>query len=589
MTHKLRLLGFASLIALGACSSGTIGPAERVGEASMRSAESSILRQRNQLAPQDVSPVRSVDEVFTGATARRNDRGEAIPREWERMDGFVARRSTPMQLFEIASLITEVTKLPVTFAPDVLGGAASTGATPAVAPATAATGGGPDINAVLSQMGLAGGGGSNFAGGNLAGASGGMIRPVASSRNAMRVEYAGRLSGFLNSVGSHFGVGWEYSGGEIRMFRNQTRTFTINALPAAINLTTNQSADSASSASGGAGQATAASTGTASQKLSTDVSIKIWEDITSQVNNIVGGDGRVTSSVSTGTITVTAPMSTQARVQSFMDRQNERLSKQVLVSAQVLQVDLNEGDNYSLDVQGLFSRAADYGITFGNTANLAAQLATVANPSLSFGVTNPNSRFAGTGAMVEALSTRGRVSVRQTVSLMTMNGIPAPLQVANTRGYLASVSTSDGTSATGGTGGTTTRTTLVPGQVTTGFSMSLLPRVNPSGGSLLMQFAINMSELVGPNDGFRTFSSNGSTIQLPDVNTRSFVQQAEVPNGASLVLTGFEQTRDTSERRGTGIPEFMGLGGRQVGNRGRTAIVIILTPQVMSQRVITSD
>ena len=594
------LLASASLLGLSACSSGTIGGAEAIGEARTRDVERAMLRQRDQLAPQDIAPIRSVDAVFTGGVARRNDRGEPLPRQWERLDGFTARRSTPMQLFEISTMITEITKIPVSLSSDITSPTsnANANAQSARSPFQGDAQSSGDINAILGQMGLVPAGAvrppNMVAGGNLTGASGDVIRPVLGTRNAMKVEYHGRLSGFLNAVTSHFGIGWEYANQEIRFFRNQTRTFTINALPAAISLQTTQQADASAGGGGGGSSGGATNKGAANQTLSTDVSIKIWEEMTAQVNNIVGGEGRVTSSVSTGTIAVTAPPVTLARVQNYMDRQNERLSRQVLVSVQVLQVDLSESDSYTLDMQGLFKEAGRFGVSFGNLGGAVTPLAngalgsTTRSPGLSFGVANPSSNWNGTGALAEALSTRGRVSVRQTASLMTMNGIPAPLQIANTRGYLASVSVSDSTTG-GGSGSNTARTTLVPGQVTTGFSLSLLPRVREDGGSLMMQFAINMSELVGPKDGFREFSSNGNSIQLPDVNTRSFVQQAEVPNGASLVLTGFEQNRDVATRRGAGLPEFMGLGGAQLGNRGRTAIVIILTPQVVTQRLISND
>jgi type II secretory pathway component GspD/PulD (secretin) len=119
--------------------------------------------------------------------------------------------------------------------------------------------------------------------------------------------------------------------------------------------------------------------------------------------------------------------------------------------------------------------------------------------------------------------------------------------------------------------------------------MSLLPRIDPDGEGLLMQFAINLSDLQGAQNGFDTFSTNGSTIQLPNINSRNFVQQAEVPNGSTLVLTGFEQVNDNADRKGTGDPSFMGLGGSQVGTRGRTAIVILMTPTVVTSRLISNE
>ena len=182
------------------------------------------------------------------------------------------------------------------------------------------------------------------------------------------------------------------------------------------------------------------------------------------------------------------------------------------------------------------------------------------------------------------------MSLRTSTSVTTINGVPAPVQVANTRGYVQSVSVSDGT--TSGSSTSTTRTSIQPGSVTTGFSMSLLPRIDPDGQAVLMQYNINLSELVGAVNGFETFTSpdGRATVQLPNVNSRNFVQQARVPNGATLVLTGFEQTSNNADRQGSfGDAGFMGLGGHQVGQRNRTAIVVLMTPTVVSNQVITAE
>lgn len=613
MIRTVTPVALAALL-LSGCAFRTVGPAEQASESSMRDAQRLLDEGRRPLVPEQVGAVRLVDQVYTGGTARRAENGVPLPRQWERDNGFVLRRATLMRLFEIGTAITEVTRIPVSFAPDVTNasGAGGAGGAGGGAPAAGAMagnmGGGPDINAMLNGMGL--GPTANPAmgpvsQGNTAGAMGGMIRPLVGTRDAMKVEFQGRLSQFMNQVASHFGVAWEYRNGEIQIFRNVTRTYTVHALPSNISLNSSLAAEN--NAEGGSG---AGATGGSNQRVESDVSVKIWDEVKAGVQGIVGSYGQVTAALSTGTITVTAPPQIATRVQSYLESQNERLGRQVSVSVQVLQVELSDGDNYSLDLQGVFNQAGQFGFGFGNAATVG-RVATVvgqvieagapaaattmltgapamgAAPGVGMGVFNPGSRYNGTNALIQALSTKGRVSTRQTASVVTLNGVPAPLQIANTRGYVRQVSVTSG--ASGASGGSTTQTQLETGTVTTGFNLSLLPRIDPDGQGLLMQFGVNLSELVGSQNGFETFSSNGSTVQLPNVNSRNFVQQAEVPNGATLVLTGFEQVNETSRREGTGTPEFMGLGGRQNATRGRTAVVILMTPTVVSRRVITAQ
>jgi type IVB pilus formation R64 PilN family outer membrane protein len=589
---KKIILGLSTAMMLSGCSYGNVSGAEKQAEGSSRDMTRLLDQARHPLLPANLDRVKQTDDVYTdGGVARRSDRGSPLPTTWERPQGFTLVRSTPMQLFEIGTAITDITRLPVTFAPDVFSSTqVAPVATPTMqgAPVTQS----PDLNSLLNGMGL----GANQ-GGNTAGVVGNSIRSVTGNRTAMKVDFNGRLSQFLNQVSAQFGVAWEYGDGEIRIFRNITKTYTIHALPSNISLSSALTADNNAAAStGGTGGTSSGATGGSNQKVTSDVSIKIWDDITKAVNGIVGSQGTVTTAVSTGTITVTAPSPVISKVQSYLDGQNERLSRQVSVSIQVLSVQLTDNDNYTLDVAGLFSQAGNYGIAFGNAAGGAVSLAggvlnsvtpLVSGNGGGANIGVANGPLKGTSALIQALSEKGRVSVKTTTSVTTLNGVPAPVQVANTRGYVASISVSNygGSSSSG----TTSQTSLTPGSVTTGFSMSLLPRIDPDGEGLLMQFAINLSDLQGAQNGFDTFSTNGSTIQLPNINSRNFVQQAEVPNGSTLVLTGFEQVNDNADRKGTGDPSFMGLGGSQVGTRGRTAIVILMTPTVVTSRLISNE
>lgn len=618
MTKFPAILRPFALILLSGCAIGTVGTATRVADTASKDASNYMNEAHQALPPAHVSRVNVSDEVWTTGTARRSDHGEPLPRTWERDNSFVIKRATPIPLFEIGTEITNITRLPVTFSPDVENESAQS--PQAAAPAAPAAPGAPpgpgqrppsppDINAMLGSMGLAPGGQANLAAGNVSGAQGGVIHSISGTKNAMKVNFQGSLSQFLNQMSAHFNVSWEYSGGEIRIFRNVTRTYTVHALPSSIDLHSTLTADASSQdTSGGGGGGGGGTTTGSNQKVNSTVNIEIWKDISSAVTAIVGTFGHVSTAVSTGTITVSAPPAIISRVQDYLDGQNERLNKQVSVSVQVLNLDILDADNYSFDLQGIFQKASNFGFSFGTLGGALSGLANVANGTTgnpysgmastisngsgaSFGVINPNSNWRGTNGVMQALSTAGRVTVRTTASVTTLNGVPAPLQVSNTRGYVSNIMVT--AFPTIGAGSPTSQTQLTTSSVTTGFSLSLLPRVNADNTGLLLQFGINISDLNGAQNGFDIYTTpdGTETVQLPNVNSRNFVQQAFVPNGSTLVLAGFEQNANNATSTGVGTPGFMGLGGSQVGKAERTLIVILMTPVVLSNTapLVTSD
>jgi type II secretory pathway component GspD/PulD (secretin) len=153
--------------------------------------------------------------------------------------------------------------------------------------------------------------------------------------------------------------------------------------------------------------------------------------------------------------------------------------------------------------------------------------------------------------------------------------------VANTRGYAAQVSV---TQSTGGTGAAAPTASITPGSITTGFNLHLLPKIR-NDGSILLQYGMNISELVGADNGFDTFSSNGSSIQLPNVNQRNFIQEAILPNSSTLVLTGFEQVQSSATKNGPFNSSLFALGGSNSSALSRQILVITISPTVLDASV----
>ena len=153
-------------------------------------------------------------------------------------------------------------------------------------------------------------------------------------------------------------------------------------------------------------------------------------------------------------------------------------------------------------------------------------------------------------------------------SVTTLNSQPVPVQVARQTGYLQSISTT-----TTGTSGTT-QTSLTPGTVTTGFNMNLVPAIYEDG-RMLLQYAISISDLAG----LTSVASNGQTIQVPEINTRNFLQRVGIKSGQTLILSGFERQSDTWNK--SQMFKSTLTGGGYTTNTTRDVIVIMITPVVL--------
>lgn len=107
--------------------------------------------------------------------------------------------------------------------------------------------------------------------------------------------------------------------------------------------------------------------------------------------------------------------------------------------------------------------------------------------------------------------------------------------------------------------------------------MMLLPRIIDQDNMLLM---ITLSMSSKPT--FTTFTSNGSSVQTADYDTKNLSPKVKLRSGQTLVLTGFEENSENATKSGVGDPGFFGLGGSRVRTTGHSVLVVLITPVVDS-------
>jgi type IVB pilus formation R64 PilN family outer membrane protein len=479
--------------------------------------------------------------------------------------------TTVTSLPELAERITLRSGIPTKVSPDALAASYSTlhgggggGGGGATHGGAASTSGNGALKLPPLPLGNPGGGSSGSIGGMSSRSSG----PV-------RIAYSnGDFKGLLDTTSARFGVYWKYVNGTVQFYHTDSRTFQISAIPGDSTFTANVTSGSSSTggassgsggSSGGSGSSASGVDSNNSQNTAVSSQLSVYSSIEKSIASMLSSYGKAVASPATGTITVVDTPDSLDRVATFLENENRSLSRQVTINVTVLTVTLSNSDEYGINwnlvYSGLLNR---YGIQNSVAASPGAT-------GFSVGVLNTaNSKFAGSSVIINALSQQGKVRRNTTASVVTLNNQPVPVQVATQTSYLKSSQTTN-------TGLTGTTTTLTPGMITAGFNMSILPHVL-NNGTVMLQFSTDISAL----RGIRTVTSNGSSIESPELDTRNFLQRVAMKSNETLIISGYEANDDNIDKQGVGRPNNYLFGGGYNGKSNKEVIVILITPTTTS-------
>ncbi len=397
-------------------------------------------------------------------------------------------------------------------------------------------------------------------------------------RKTVDVAYTGKLSGLLSQIATDLDLLWYYDKDSIVFYETETRTYTLYALGTDVSYQSSVQTDDGN-------------------QVSLESTLKEWDEVESTISSIVNAskNAQFTVSRSLGTITVTASPSVLNRVSDYIAKQNRRLSQLVTIDVKVLQVSLSNESAFGLNLAAAINSASGLNIVANPKNNLATTEASSMNVavlsntvSALTGATHIDAsgavaggaytndqinngsmaRMAGTNALIEALAKQGKVSLVTNVGVTTRNNRVAPVTNTRTTGYIKRFESRTFT--------TVESSTVDQDNLETGFSMQLLPNILENGKILLL-FKMSIRELLRMS----TQTIGEVTLQLPEVEERSFMQEVIMESGQMLVVSGFEKQKNNDTRYGLGDPDFMALSGSRETAASREVLVVILTPQVL--------
>lgn len=390
------------------------------------------------------------------------------------------------------------------------------------------------------------------------------------SPQLLSINYQGPLSGLLDIAANKSGLWWKFSNGRLMFYRTETQTFYLPAIAIKSSGKTSITTDTDT----GVTSSTSPSTLSGGVTSIGQYAVDVWGEL-EKTAKTVGGNAQIVANPSLGSVTVTGTPTQVRNVEEWVKNLSENLSQQVSITVRIYKVKVTREDNYNWNPSVVFnSLSSPYGISL--TGPQAPNILSGMTPFQLAGnvldsATGSAAKYSGSQLAFQALSTLGRVTETMHQTVVTLNGQPAPIQVANQLTYLAS--TTPGAATTIGTA--PVPPTLTPATLTTGFTGMFLPRI--VNGKILL--AMNLTSSILINMGS---AGNGeSNIQTPNVDTSTFPQSVILTPGDSLLLTGLQLDNGKTSQNGVGSPNNYAFGGGVGSNTGKQLIAIVITAKVL--------
>jgi len=388
------------------------------------------------------------------------------------------------------------------------------------------------------------------------------------------IDYSGSLKGALDALSMSMNAHYQVKAREILWSALETKTFDISFMPGTSNYFVGQEQNQSNQTNTTNPAGIPLNQLNDSQYSNLSGQLSVWRDLENTVNQLKSHEGRVVVSESTTTLTVSDHPSNVSAISRYIEQLNRRLSQQVGIKVQVLEVELNKNFNYGIDWNLLTSALGTRFHIIGNAgsaANIVNENLNSNNTALSrIGIGS-----SGADVFIQALKQQGKVRVVTEPEVVTMNNQIAAIRITQSVGYIESVSQTNSQFFS--------TNSINPGSITDGFTLYLLPKVQNE--DVFMQISSTIANLerlekvsTAPDNNSRNGTTQYQAIQVPTLAQKSFNQRSLVRTGTTLIIAGYKRLRDA-----TNETSFFGVD--PLGGRGATSsnveTLVLITPTIL--------
>lgn len=411
----------------------------------------------------------------------------------------------------------------------------------------------------------------------------------------VNLNYSGNIKGALDLLAAKTGYVYEINGNHIYWKAFITKTFNIAFMPGSSNYLVGKdksgsSGGAATSGGGGGGGSSGGGSGGGATTVDATTSgasqdeysnmqgkLSVWDDLKDTIASMLSPQGTVIVSESTTTITVKDHPNNINQVSGYIKKINAFLSQEVMLKVQVLQVNLSSSFENGINWNLVTNFVQGTKFAFNGNFSQPISLSPIAGGSAPSAIGFKNANGASS-VLFNALSQQGKVSIATEPTVVTTNAQVASINITSTVGYLAQV---ENTTTNDQTTGNQTSTQLTPGEVTTGLTLYVLPKIMDN--KIYLQISSDISTLVQIRNLFATGvdanpSASSQKIQVPDIDSKEFNQRGVVTSGSTLILAGFKQlTNQTSAEQ---MLQSDALGGRGALQQ-QVETIVLITPYIL--------
>jgi MSHA biogenesis protein MshL len=359
-----------------------------------------------------------------------------------------------------------------------------------------------------------------------------------------------------------------------------------------------QSAESATqdgpTAVAGAERGSGELTGTS---IATRTRSDFWNDLEASLKQLLGGDGRsVVVNAQSGVVAVRATPKEQRDVQDYLKRIQQVVTRQVVLEAKILEVELADGfqagvnwavvgrDGGKTIFGGL--RGPQQGFSRDGFGSPAGEQVDVApgNPITGFVSNTLGSAFAlavdaaDFNVFIEALKVQGATRVLSSPRVSTLNNQKAVIKAGSDEFFVTNVSSN---TVVGTSSATNRDVELTP--FFSGIALDVTPQI-AADGAVILHIHPTVSEVT---EKVKTLKVAGSTDELPlafsEVRESDSVVKAR--SGQVVVIGGLMRTARRKQDYGLpllgDVPVLGNLFKSQRTTETKTELVILLRPVVV--------
>ena len=362
--------------------------------------------------------------------------------------------------------------------------------------------------------------------------------------------WTGPLPSLLDAWSAAAGYAWNFSRGRIEVVRRETVSFGINALAGRQQYSARTVSRNRVSGEGGAGSA--------QQSIVTRAVFDPWPEIASELERLVGAESDLAVSQGTASVTVSGTPATVSKVRRYLSHLNRAVLRPVTLSVHVYGLRFEREADFQIGIVGLIDRL------FGQRLRLEVSSGSIAIVRPGEGAADAGDSFTATLTALQSLGTASRMLSADVPSL---NGTPAQFYELLKTAYLREITS---TSTDSGT-----ETTLRPGEISSGFSLSYTARIT-APDEVLVRFVASLRD----RPSFTLFGTERARIQLPVYGDRGVQATQRIRRGETLIVSGFRDRAGRTDRAGSFDEHVPVPEGRRRGGMLRQEQVLLLSAEI---------